>query len=485
MDDQVCQSHKKMDHTMVEAFGKCWGNHLLFKVGTIMDCSRGFLEQSPDTLNPNFVFLLPHKASSHGSYDGEGTGSINPLIKGLFLGKFPIDLQTDSLSGVWCWVVNKKVPALGKVEGDELADGTYATETAYTSLAPVCSEASKAKPLLRVLVLGGDFFTVTVLAAALTKFVLGYDEQTSDWTCANVLCAEAMLMMTSAIWVSQSKFDTAAIDEDSNKHILSCIQTLSELHAHAEVNGMFLRDTQAVYSKRLGSQEKHVAEKNKVEGTKETIVQVNNLLNFRQFSKKSTDDPINYADGLGKAAGAREVHKDFISNLSKISQLTDVLLVNQTPNTLQSLCLDFTTLGDLKLVECPAMYTITPHGFQSIKATIKMSSTETGVIFRSILWEGPGLAESCMILNNIHINIMDYIEPAYCSETQVFGTPDDFDLALIVPEHVKTITASPGDIWSIASLSAIVKWWQIAGNLELLTPTIASFPIWNGKRVNK
>ena len=98
---------------------------------------------------------------------------------------------------------------------------------------------------------------------------------------------------------------------------------------------------------------------------------------------------------------------------------SDVLLVNQTADTLQNLCLDFATLGDLKLVERPSIYTIAPHSFQSIKATIKVSSTETGVIFGSILWEGPGLAEQCVILNDIHIDIMDYIKPAYCTEQQV------------------------------------------------------------------
>ena len=60
------------------------------------------------------------------------------------------------------------------------------------------------------------------------------------------------------------------------------------------------------------------------------------------------------------------------------------------------------------------------YSFQSIKATIKVSSTETGVIFGSILWEGPGLAEQCVILNDIHIDIMDYIKPAYCNEAQVY-----------------------------------------------------------------
>ena len=52
----------------------------------------------------------------------------------------------------------------------------------------------------------------------------------------------------------------------------------------------------------------------------------------------------------------------------------DVLLVNQTADTLQNLCLDFATLGDLKLVERPAVHTLAPHSFHSIKATIKVGS---------------------------------------------------------------------------------------------------------------
>ena len=110
--------------------------------------------------------------------------------------------------------------------------------------------------------------------------------------------------------------------------------------------------------------------------------------------------------------------------IPSLDRLTlDVLLVNQTGNTLQNLCLDFATLGDLKIVERPAVYTIAPHGFQSIKATIKVSSTETGVIFGSILWEGQNMAEACVILNDIHIDIMDYIKPAYCTEHQVSQIP--------------------------------------------------------------
>ncbi|RDB21726.1 Coatomer subunit beta [Hypsizygus marmoreus] len=341
-----------------------------------------------------------------------------------------------------------------KVEGGGrprvLADGTYATETAYSSTSAAKLDAVKAaaKPPLRTLILGGDFFTGAVLAAALTKLVLRFAEKSNDPTGSNTLRAEAMLIMTSIIRVGQSKFVTVQIDEDSNERIMNCIQTLSELEEQPAVHEIFLTDTKAAYSKMLDAQEKRAAEKKELETTKKVVVQVDDLLTFRQFSKKTADDAIDYDEDVGRATGSSEQQEDFMSNLSRISQLTgfsdpiyaeayvkmhgfdillDVLLVNQTANTLQNLCLDFATLGDLKIVERPSVFTIAPHGFQSIKATIKVSSTETGVIFGSILWEGPNMSEACVILNDIHIDIMDYIKPAYCNEAQFRSMWTEFE----------------------------------------------------------
>jgi hypothetical protein len=132
-----------------------------------------------------------------------------------------------------------------------------------------------------------------------------------------------------------------------------------------------------------------------------------------------------------------------------IDRFTDVLLVNQTSNTLQNLCIDFATLGDLKIVERPTVYTVAPNGFQNIKATIKVSSTETGVIFGSILWDAPNLSEQAVILSDIHVDIMDYIKPAYCTEAQAclpLATYSAFNLktdcvffTIVVPQHVDRV----------------------------------------------
>lgn len=105
MDDQARRMPKKTDHTLVEAFGKRWGNHSSFKVGGIdrsgfptftvnhfngpTTCSsEGFLEKNLDALNPDFVSLLrgsgADSATPHGT---EGSGSVNSFIRSLFSGK--------------------------------------------------------------------------------------------------------------------------------------------------------------------------------------------------------------------------------------------------------------------------------------------------------------------------------------------------------------------------------------------------------------
>ena len=49
-----------------------------------------------------------------------------------------------------------------------------------------------------------------------------------------------------------------------------------------------------------------------------------------------------------------------------------------------SLCHTPACSGDLRLVEKPTPTVLGPHGFENIKATIKISSTENGIIFGNI-----------------------------------------------------------------------------------------------------
>ncbi len=53
-------------------------------------------------------------------------------------------------------------------------------------------------------------------------------------------------------------------------------------------------------------------------------------------------------------------------------------------DTLQNCTLELATLGDLKLVERPHAVVLAPHDFCNIKANVKVSSTENGIIFGNI-----------------------------------------------------------------------------------------------------
>lgn len=171
-------------------------------------------------------------------------------------------------------------------------------------------------------------------------------------------------------------------------------------------------------------------------------------MTFRQLgSSGNQEDEIDFEAELSRATGVATVTKeDFISKLQRVVQLSgfsdpvyaeayvdvhqfdillDVLVVNQTDETLQNLSIELATLGDLKLVERPSSYTLAPFSFQSIKATIKVSSTETGVIFGNIVYEtaagsssGSSTESHYVVLNDIHVDIMDYISPSYVTETQ-------------------------------------------------------------------
>ena len=146
--------------------------------------------------------------------------------------------------------------------------------------------------------------------------------------------------MASVIRVGQSKFVSVPIDEDSSERIMNCIATLSELEDKPAVHELFLKDTKTAYAKMLSAQEKKAAEKKDSETTKAVAVQVDDLLTFRQFSKKAVEDLVDVRyhvsayvfvlnasqdrEDLSRATGASEANEDFISNLSRISQLTGI-----------------------------------------------------------------------------------------------------------------------------------------------------------------
>lgn len=381
-----------------------------------------------------------------------------------------------------------------------LPDGTYATENALTSQSANAAklEAVKAaqKPPLRQLILDGDFYLATVLSSTLTKLVMRHSEISQDTARTNALRAEAMLIMISIIRVGQSQFVKAPIDEDSVDRIMSCVRSLAEFARKKDLETVFLDDTRKAFRAMVQAEEQKRAAKDAVEKAK-SAVQVDDVVSIRQLTKKATGDGSDEIElDLEKATGGDSATEDLSSKLSKVVQLTgfsdpvyaeayvkvhqfdivlDVLLVNQTSETLQNLSVEFATLGDLKVVERPTTQNLGARDFQNVQSTIKVSSTDTGVIFGNVVYDGPSSTESnVVILNDVHVDIMDYIQPAHCTETQfrTMWTEFEWENKVNINSKAKSLRDFLTQLMACTNMTCLTPEASMKGDCQFLSANL-------------
>lgn len=381
-----------------------------------------------------------------------------------------------------------------------LADGTYATENALTSQSAVAAklEAVKVaqKPPLRQLILDGDYYLASALSSTLTKLVMRHSEISSDQARTNALRAEAMLIMISIIRVGQSQFAKAPIDEDSIDRIMTCVKSLSELAQRKELEKVFLEDTRKAFRTMVQVEEKKRAVKEASEKAK-TAVQIDDIFQIRQLARKNVGHQTDEIElDLEKATGGDSTLEDLSSKLSRVVQLTgfsdpvyaeayvkvhqfdivlDVLLVNQTTETLQNLSVEFATLGDLKVVERPTTQNLGPHDFQNVQSTIKVSSTDTGVIFGNVVYDGASSTENnVVILNDVHVDIMDYIQPATCTETQfrTMWTEFEWENKVNINSKAKTLREFLSHLMACTNMSCLTPEASMKGDCQFLSANL-------------
>ncbi|KAI6689769.1 hypothetical protein NL676_026597 [Syzygium grande] len=325
-----------------------------------------------------------------------------------------------------------------------LADGTYATQSAAleTAMSPPTLVQGSLTSVgnLRSLILSGDFFLGAVVACALTKLILRLEEVQPSRVEVNKATTQALLIMVSMLQLGQSPVLPHPIDNDSHDRVILCIRLLS--NTGDEIRKIWLQSCRESFVKMLA--EKQLQETEEIKAKAQiSHAQPDDLIDFyhlksrKGMSQLELEDEVQ--DDLKRATGEFTKDGDDANKLNRILQLTgfsdpvyaeayvtvhhydivlDVTVINRTKDTLQNLCLELATMGDLKLVERPQNYTLAPESSKQIKANIKVSSTETGVIFGNIVYETSSnvLERTVVVLNDIHIDIMDYISPASCAD---------------------------------------------------------------------
>ncbi|KAM0469703.1 hypothetical protein ACHAPX_010368 [Trichoderma viride] len=381
-----------------------------------------------------------------------------------------------------------------------LADGTYATETALTSQSSAAAklEAVKAaqKPPLRQLILDGDYYLSTVLSSTLVKLVMRHAEISAEKARTNALKAEAMLIMISIIRAGQSQFVKAPIDEDSVDRIMACVRSLAEFNEKKELEAVWLDDTRKAFRAMVQVEESKRAAQEAHEKAK-TAIQVDDIIPIRQLSKKNATEGLDEIEmDLERATGGEGGAEDLSSKLSRVVQLTgfsdpvyaeayvkvhqfdiilDVLLVNQTTDTLQNLSVEFATLGDLKVVERPTTQNLGPHDFHNVQCTIKVSSTDTGVIFGNVVYDGAHSTDTnVVILNDLHVDIMDYIQPATCTETQfrTMWTEFEWENKVNINSKAKSLREFLDQLMACTNMNCLTPEASLKGDCQFLSANL-------------
>jgi coatomer subunit beta len=337
-----------------------------------------------------------------------------------------------------------------------LPDGTYATQA--MSCESTSNTNGTAVPTLQRLVSGGDVFLGTVAAGALTK--LACKSLKIHGPCATISKkrqASALAVCCSVSELARLQLSSASLCEAPPVVSSASTDSLERLGIFAQLlldpttfvlHDAFLLDSKLAFSHYLEHTNPSVPD----ECTKgrsyfsaapkiHTCTQADDLISWRQLRPtvaSNVDLELCDEGDLKRATGTGTANDTFGLRLSHVYQLAgfadpvyaeacvtvhdydivlDILIINRTPSTLTNMTVELATMGDLKLVERPQSLTIGPLDQRSIRANIKVSSTETGHIFGTIVYEKSSTAEKTYInLNNIHLDIMDYIRPATCSD---------------------------------------------------------------------
>mmetsp|Transcript_3148 Transcript_3148/g.6339 ORF Transcript_3148/g.6339 Transcript_3148/m.6339 type:complete len:947 (+) Transcript_3148:277-3117(+) len=360
------------------------------------------------------------------------------------MGSLPfVDEETLQAAANTAVATATKAPAV-------LSDGTYASQSSVAT--GVSLVGKDTPPSLRTLLLGGDFFVGAVAASSMTKLVMRLAAVSSAQPdLVHKYSAEVMGWICGIVRLGKSGVTPNRLDDDSQERLWLCLMMLND-PTNQTMAEIWNQKCRSAYSQLLVEKQKlvTVAAESKEE-TKKIKSHVDDVITFRQLRGKGvvvTEIEDEDAMDLNRATGAAE-EEDFGSRLKRVTQLTglsdpiyaeavvtvheydivlDVLLINQLNDPIHNVCLELATVGDLKLCERPQNYSMAPHASLNIRANIKVSSTETGIIYGNIVYDvGPaptgnqastGDGNSMVILSDIHIDIMDYITPAHCSLLQ-------------------------------------------------------------------
>jgi len=130
--------------------------------------------------------------------------------------------------------------------------------------------------------------------------------------------------------------------------------------------------------------------------------------------KKDIDSKVYQLTGFSDAVYAEafvEVHHYDI--------LLKIVLMNRTNKTLPNINFELLTQGNLKVVEKPIPLTLRAESSATLKASLKVSSTDHGVIYGYLTYDSAsGNQPNILNINEIQIDFINDLMEAACTELE-------------------------------------------------------------------
>eukprot|EP01133_Synstelium_polycarpum_P013412 gene13412-15800_t len=437
IDEIILVLKKEINKTQSKEFDKGLDyRHLLIKtihtsslkypevLGTVVPLLMEFLG---DSYLPTAVDVIVFVREVVEAYPNLRQSVVRKLIETLSL------IKISKVYRVASWIISEYVAT---VEDVDFAFTTISNDIDDIIRPKIVEEVvDKRKPKVEAvtiskLIIDGDWYLASCISSSISKLYFKAEELGMEG--ANLYKLRANIMLVLVVLITLAKKSQASTSKSSYERIISCLNVLSTQDQH--VKEIWLKDCRESYTNYLKASLAKLLE-NKKKNNKELAVKPNDIITIRQLKSKKAFGPIEVEDDLGKAVGT-EVGTDH-SEYSKIYQLSgfsdpiyaeafvkvhqydivlEISVFNQTNDTLQNVTLELVTLGDLKICERVPPFTMGPREKSNVKASIKVSSTDNGVVMGTIVFDIAGSVSSvsdknCVILNEINIDIIDYIQP--------------------------------------------------------------------------
>jgi len=324
-----------------------------------------------------------------------------------------------------------------------LPDGSYGTQLISRSeLSKVKGHSSGFRRLLTESD-DVDFVLVSSLAVALTKLALKVDEGREELNKRLILlfCTLVQLKTYPAKYSPSSPNRDKGvcevgqtIDPDNYDRICLCMLILlGQVPAELLQNGL----QHYACTKPAAHAVQQVREV-----VLPSVIQPDDLLMFKQMKGKEGLGDMDFAEdeGVKSSPLMQSEDMDLAAKLAKTRQLTglgdpafveclvrvhqydivlDFTVTNRTASTLKNLSFELATQGDLKLVDRPQPCNLAAGQSKQLKATLKVSSSDAGVIFGNLTYDNTAGGLGCMLtLNEVPIDVSEYITPQPCEDME-------------------------------------------------------------------